>query len=295
MQGLIEAIISPFFSSLATIIAAQALKILNPLAVRSFGALFAALVLFAVIKKSKEKLDAKAIKSSIPDLSKLILLRPLIGNLFLVYGLSLTSGIKAIFFTKVEPYFVLFWHWFLRKEKVRLKHVVLLFFHIAGALILSTGGTFRFERTQMGDLLIIISMFFLSLSYFYAEKFSKKLGAKSTVAVTEGIAGVVLLPFVFLFVPVNKYANLSLLVPWMYIIVAVLLFTVLSLTLWYSSLKTVKGWMVSALRSLGPILGAPVAWIFFGQKLTLIQIGGAVVILVTSSLIAYEHLSKESM
>lgn len=294
MEGLIQAVISPFFSSLSTIIAAQALKSLNPLAARSFGAMFASFILFVILVLSRDKIHITSFKSSLLDISKLILLRPLIGNILLVYGLSLTSGIKAIFFTKVEPYFVLIWSWILRKEKITPKHAILLFFHILGAIILSTGDSFKIGKTQIGDLLIILAMLFLSLSYFYAEKVSKKLGARKTVMVTEGIAGVILLPFIVLFIPSSKYASSALIIPWFYMAVSVLLFTVLSLTLWYSSLKSVKGWIVSALRSIGPILGAPVAWLVFGQKLTPIQIGGGLIVLFTSTLIAYEHLMNKN-
>ncbi|MBI2005194.1 MAG: prepilin peptidase, partial [Candidatus Aenigmarchaeota archaeon] len=37
--------------------------------------------------------------------------------LFYVAGLSMTDGIKAIFFSKMEPFFVLGWHWLLLGEK----------------------------------------------------------------------------------------------------------------------------------------------------------------------------------
>ena len=294
MEVLIQAVISPFFSSISTIIAAQALKSLNPLATRSFGAIFASVVLFVILTLNREKINIKSFRSSLSDILKLILLRPLIGNILLVYGLSLTSGIKAIFFTKVEPYFVLIWSWILRKEKITPKHVILLFFHIVGAIILSTGDSFKIGKTQIGDMLIIVAMMFLSLSYFYAEKVSKKFGARKIIIVTEGITGVILLPLIVLFIPSGKYLSPDLIIPWFYMAVSVLLFFVLSLTLWYSSLKSVKGWMVSALRSVGPILGAPVAWLVFGQKLTPVQIGGGLIVLITSTLIAYEHLKNKN-
>ena len=81
---------------------------------------------------------------------------------------------------------------------------------------------------------------------------------------------------------------------WGYLLLNIVLFNVLGLTLWFASLKSVKGWMVSALRSVGPIVGAPLAFIIFGVPLTIVQIIGAGIVTATSALIAREHLKKES-
>ena len=78
-----------------------------------------------------------------------------------------------------------------------------------------------------------------------------------------------------------------------YLLVYIALFYVFALPMWYASLQTVKGWIVSALRAIGPVLGAPFVYIFFGQTLSPLQIISAILVLLTSILIAKEHLSKE--
>ena len=65
------------------------------------------------------------------------------------------------------------------------------------------------------------------------------------------------------------------------------------MTMWLASLKSVKGWIVSALRAIGPIAGVPVAWLLFGEILTPIQILGGIIVLITSVVIAKEHLRRK--
>ena len=290
--GLLLAILSPLFSSIATILQSGATKILHPLIVTSIGGLSGSLILFILIFLAKEKVEYNKIRTNIKSISLMTLFRPLIGATVFAYGLSMTTGIKAIFFTKAEPYFVLFWHWLLKKEKVNSKHLILLTVHILGAIILSTGGILEFSRSQFGDLLVILAMGFFSLSYIYGSKLSNKLGSKISNAITLGIAGIILLPFMLLFSPVTEVLNEK--IGWSYFISYVILFNVIGLTLWFAALKTVKGWIVSALRSLGPIIGAPFAWLLFGETLSIVQIIGGILVLITSALIARGHLKIEN-
>ena len=76
---------------------------------------------------------------------------------------------------------------------------------------------------------------------------------------------------------------------WIYLLSYVVLFNVIGLTLWYFSLKTVRPWIVSALRSIGPLAGAPIAFLLFGEILSTVQILGAFIVLASSSAIIYEH------
>ena len=72
------------------------------------------------------------------------------------------------------------------------------------------------------------------------------------------------------------------------------MFQVIGLTLWFVALKFMQGWIVSALRAVGPVIAAPFAFLFFGQSLSCFQVGGAVLVLATSALIAREHVSQKT-
>lgn len=286
---LLPAILSPFFSSIATIFKAGAAKSLTPLIVVAVGGIIGSIILFFIAKLFREKLTFDKIKSNWKDLVFVLILRNLLGELLFTFGLSQTEAVKAIFFTKIEPYFVLILSWFFLKEKVQGKHFLLLTVHLIGAVILSTGGNINIvSKTQLGDLLIVLAMGFFASSYSFGKRLAHNLGATYSNALSMGTASILLLPLVFIFSPLPTLASQS--QGWIYLLIYVLLFNVISLTLWYMSLKAVRGWIVSALRYVGPILGAPVAYFLFRETLSPAQIFGATIIIITSFLIALEHL-----
>lgn len=286
--GLFAAILSPFFSSVSTIFLAEAVKNLSPLIVLSFGGMLGSAILFIIAKLRKETISKKILRNNLKDLGLLIGLRFIVGQLILNYGLANTSAIKAIFFTKIEPFFVLILGWFILKEKVKAKYLLLLGIHLFGAILLSTGG-FSFIP-QIGDLLVIVGMFSVASSYIVGKRISHAMGATFGNAVPMSIASLILLPFaIFLSPHLLIYPAKG----WESLVIYVILFDVIALTLWFSSLKFLKGWIVSALRYVGPILGAPVAYFMFGQTLNINQVIGAGIIVMTSLLIAREHFKEE--
>ena len=287
--GLIAAILSPFFSSVSTIFKSEAAKDLTPLIVVSFGGIIGSLILFAIAGLRKEKISRKLINNNLKDLSLLVILRFMVGELAMTYGLANTSAIKAIFFTKIEPFFVLILAWFILKEKIKAKYLLLLIIHLFGAILLSTGGLFLVPH--LGDLLIIFSMFCFAATYISGKRIAHSIGSTLGSAIPMGIASLILFPLAISSSHQNLFSYSSR--GWEFLLVYVILFNVLALTLWYYSLKEVKGWIVSALRYLGPILGAPVAYFLFNQTLSVNQMIGAFVIIATSLLIAREHFRKE--
>ena len=290
-SDLIFAIASPFFSSVATVFKSGAAKNLSPLTVVVVGGFLGSLMLFLLARAFKEKVTIHTIRLHLRSLSALILLRTILGELFFTYGLSQTDVIKAIFFTKVEPYFVLLIGVLFLRERIKLHHLFLLTIHLTGAVLLSTGGAIgHVSRAQIGDLFIIIAMALFASSYNYGKRLSHSIGSISSNAVAMGIGSFILLPFMIFFSPPKPSFNIG----WVYLLIYVILFNVIALTLWFASLRSVRGWIVSALRYIGPVLGAPVAYFLFKETLNIIQIFGAIIIIFTSFLIAKEHLKTQS-
>jgi drug/metabolite transporter (DMT)-like permease len=286
--GLWAALGSSVFSSVSVIFQIQSIEFLSPYIVASLALLLGALpfiIGFIALRKLPSK---QSFYDNLRPLLALIVLRCIIGNFLFVYSLSLTTGIKAMFFTKAEPYFVLFWYWLLQKGTIHKKHLALLLLHVVGAILLSTGGEFKLHESQLGDLLILLAMCCSSLSYFFGKDASKALGARVTNFVTQFAGGLFLLPFAILFAPQESWTLSS--PGWMFLVMHILLFNVLSLTLWFQALRTVEAWIVSALRAIGPVVAAPLAWYLLKEDLNLIQIISAGIVLATSALIAREHM-----
>jgi len=289
--GLLFAILSPFFSSVATIFKTGSAKILSPLIVVGIGGIIGSVLLFFLAYLFREKFSFAKIQKYRKELMYLIILRILLGELLFTFGLSQTEAIKAIFLTKIEPYFVLLISWLFLKEKIRSNHVVLLGVHLVGAIILSSGGNINIvSKAQIGDLFVILAMGMFALSYNYGKRLAENIGSMYSNAISLGIGSLLVLPFVFIFSYPFQFTNES--TGWAYLFIYVVLFNVIGLTLWYASLKSVKGWIVSALRYIGPILGAPVAYILLGEILNPLQIFGAIIILITSFLIVKENKIK---
>lgn len=259
----------------------------------AIGGLIGSIILFGVASLFREKLTFGKIKSNWKDFVFILLFRNLFGELLFTFGLAQTEAVKAIFFTKIEPFFVLIIAWFTLKEKVTGRDIFLLIIHLIGAILLSTGGNINIVRNaQLGDLMVILAMGFFALSYTFGKRLAHNVGSISGNAISMGMASILLLPFVFLFSPLSMRTSQS--HGWLYLIIYVLLFNVISLTLWYMSLKTVKGWIVSALRYIGPVLGIPVAYILFAERLNSTQVFGAMIIIITSFLMVREHFRNKA-
>jgi drug/metabolite transporter (DMT)-like permease len=287
---LLFALLSPIFSNIATVIASKGTKEIPPLLFLSIYSLIGSFLLLVILYASRKSINLKKIKGNLGDLSKVVALRGVAGNILLMFGLSITSGISAIFFTKMEPYFVLMWNWILKREKIRKTYLGLLSVHICGVVLLASGGAFAFSGTELGDLLIIAAMALFALSYIPSRKISEEMGAVSSNIVTGAISGIIVLPFALLFLTgIGGIAHVIQPSGWYYLFLYIFFFFMLALTLWFASLKGVKAWIVSALRAVGPLVGAPFAWIFFGQTLNTVQIIGAGIVLATSFVISIIH------
>src|SRR3989338_5668108 len=186
--GLFFGVLSPLLSSMGVVLIAVAAKLLPPLFVASITGILGGIILFFSMFLFKEKFDLFQLKGNSKDLLKMLFIRGVFGAGLMTIGLSMTDGIKAIFFSKTEPFFVLGWHWLLLGEKIRKSHMILLTVHMTSAVILSTGGNFlSFGRTQLGDLFVIFAMMLFALSYIYGSRLSKSIGSRVPSAVTSGI------------------------------------------------------------------------------------------------------------
>lgn len=292
--GLVFAIASSILSSIGAIYQAASAKVLGGVILACFGNLLGGFLLLLLLAARKQRVELAAIQKNSRDMLLLITLRSFVAALLFNYGMEYTTGIKVIFLTKIEPYFVLLWSWVLERQRVQRRHALLLVVHLGGAFLLSTGGSFNLESANLGDILIIMAIGCVSLSYFQAKNLTHALGSTATNAFSCLAGGLLLLPFAWQFIPElgGAHSDAEIRRAWIFLIVYVVLFHVLALTLWFRSLRSVRPWMVSAFRATGPLVGAPFAWFFFGEELSFVQLIGGVLILITSAGIARVHYRK---
>jgi probable blue pigment (indigoidine) exporter len=289
---LIFAVLSSSFSSVATLFKVRAVQTLPPFLAASTGVLAGGLIMAAYIALRGQLPSLARIRAIWRPLAVLVLLRPVASNLLFTLGCSMTTGIKAVFLTKMEPYLVIFWAWMLDGRRPSREHLSLLAVHVFGALLLTSGDLAQFAMASAGDIIIFLSVITAALSYRFAPKVTSALSPTETSAVVGTFGGAVSLPFVLLVSPLPLGAGT--LSGWTFLAIHTLLFYVFAISFWYASLQHIQGWLSSALRATGPVVALPIAWLAFGDRLTAVQALGALIVLVTSALISKVE-KRESM
>lgn len=285
--ALTAAIISTCVSSVAVLFQSEAAKHLSLLQLLCMSHLLGGIAAYCLMRARGDHIYWGKIWQHRADLSKICILRFILGGTLFWIAMQMTVGIKAIFFTKAEPYFVLLWAWLFDKAVVPRKHLFLLLIHFAGAAILSGGLEFRIGEAQLGDLLLILAVAFFAFSYRYAARISREIPSLQLSSTALTAVGLLYLPAMILWAPFAPWSESS--VGWINLLISIPLWNLLGLPLWFVALRELPGWLVSALRALGPLLAAPIAILYFGQSLSLVQVLAAAVVLGTSFLLARER------
>ncbi len=195
------AVLSSVFSSVATIFKVQGVQTVPPVLAATVGILFAGILSFLLLAVSRQLPKLAKIKSVIYPLTMLVICRPIISNLLFTIGLSMSSGIKAVFITKMEPYLVIFWVWALDGKRPSPSHLVLLVIHVFGALLLSVGDFTVGNKFEWGDPLMVIAVVGAGLSYRYVPHITKVLTPIQTATVSETLGGLATLPLALAICP----------------------------------------------------------------------------------------------
>ncbi len=270
-------------SSIGWIFEGEAIARLEPVAVSCVALLLGGLILLCIARfRGAMPRGASATVTS-PQFLIFSLIRSALLSTIFCYCLTLTSSTKVMFLTKIEPYIVLLiqiiWH----NHRTTWQHFTLLAVHIAGAVLLSTSGKFTLSLDALGDLLVLLAVTASAALYAPTQRYSQQLGPSYAAGFSQLFGGAVLIPFVC-FYNTNSFAlSEEHALGWFYVLLTVLVFHVISTGLWFSSIRHVPAWLASALRSFGPVLAAPIAWLFFDKPLSHIQTLGASIVIITSA------------
>jgi drug/metabolite transporter (DMT)-like permease len=280
--GVIALITASALSSLGWVFEAEAIARLAPLPVVCVSLLFGGVCLLALARVR----GAPAPHSVQTLWSRGFLayscIRSALLTLLFAYCLTLTSSTKIMFLTKIEPYAVLLIQMLWLGHRTTMGHLVLLAIHVAGAIALSTGGALALTLDTVGDLLIFVAVFTNAALYVPSQRYSSTLGALYAGGFSQLFGGLMLLP-IMLATSSNYFsAEPIYLTGWYYVALTTVTFYIVSTGLWFFSLREIPAWLASALRCIGPIVAAPVAWIVYDKPLSWLQTAGALVVIATS-------------
>jgi drug/metabolite transporter (DMT)-like permease len=290
-SALTFALLSTCFSSISVLfhnIAAKELPLFQALAgSHVLGGL--GLLLFIMLRR--EKIKWHTVNNHRLDLFMVLMCRFLVGAIILWYAHSLTTAMKAMFFSKIEPYLILILNWLIDGSKVPRTHLILLFFHLVGVGLLSNVSLHEFGAANIGDCLFILAMFIYACSYRFAARLSSGVSTLSLTMIVQLASGIIFIPIALYQTPLAEWTFIG--PGWEALYMTVIFWSYLGLPFWFIALQGLPGWLVSALRAVGPILAAPIAIIFFNQSLNAVQWSGAILILATSFLLAREKKMEQ--
>jgi drug/metabolite transporter (DMT)-like permease len=282
VAGIVAVLLASMLSSVGWIFEGEAIARLAPAPVVCFSSLLggACLLGFGCLTNNK------SVRAVLPAITLSFLLFSVIrsGAVSLLFGycLTLTSSTKTMFLTKIEPYIVLLIQMLFYGHRTTSAHVALLAVHLLGAVLLSTGGTLAFTMDTWGDLLIFVAVAANAALYAPSQRYAQEMGALYASGISQIVGGVSVLPILLLSSQGPYLATQEHIVGWYYALSAVAVFYVLSTALWFFSLKEVPAWLASALRCVGPVIAAPIAWLIFDEKLSPLQVLGALTVVGTS-------------
>lgn len=290
-SAIAAAVGSALFSSVATVFFSELTHTLGALTTLSLVYVCSILIFAVWFALTRRNLKWGAAWRLRRELTLALVTRSLIGSAIYTYGVANTEAIKAIFLTKIEPYFIMAWSFVLLREKIAAAELILLAVHIFGAVLLACGRQITtLAGFEIGDLLIVLGCAVFALGALLCKRVSHELPAIELNFFTTAGAAAGIVPIACMLESTPTRSALLSNAP--LILAVVVLHDLVAMTLWFMALKGLKAWLNSALRALGPVLGAPVAYFFFGQWLDAWQWFGAALVVITSVLLSVERRSR---
>lgn len=267
-MGLFKIHIAVLFFGLAGLVG----KLVNqPPAVIVFGrVLFAMAFLLPALWYRKQSLKLETTADYLALLFQGLILAVHWGTFFKSIQVS-TVAVGLITFSTF-PVFVTFLEPVFSKEKLRPADVILALVTFLGILLVVPA--FRLDNsTTRGALWGITSGLTFALLSILNRKYAKAYSSLVVAFYQDAAAAVILLPFLFLPVPVMTLKDLLLLA------LLGIVFTGIAHSLFIKGLATVKAQTASVIASLEPVYGILAATLLLGAIPALREISGGVIIL----------------
>ena len=279
-RGMLIASLSTVFIGFSIVVGAVIAKSMHPLVLSLLSYLVAIVFLFVLSKAVKERFQVRELFRGFKrELIEVVLLRSIIGQIILLFGFATTLAIRAVFMVQFESAFVLLYSALLLREKVTARKVGLVLLLLAGGFMFITNlNPVILQEVMPGDWLIILALAFLAYTYIPSAKISKKVNPTTLTITSSILAAIILVPIIGLLLPVGLIAfDMNALVM---IVIYSLLFYVFGLFLYFKALGSVKPWVVASVLALQPIAGALLAFFWLGQMVTLVQLVGALIMII---------------
>jgi drug/metabolite transporter (DMT)-like permease len=257
-----------------------ALREFSPLGFNGIRLFFASLILIFMLFLSGEGFSiAKS------DRVKIIILG-IIGNtifqMFFIHGLNWTTVSNTSIVMAMTPLFVALLSTFLKHEKIHWAAWLGIVISLVGLYFVITKqfGALHFEWQNLrGDLLIFLGNIFWATYTVFSKPLLERISPLKWTTVTLAIGTFFYLPFSAKDIMQLRWSEVSF-QAWAALFYSGLFAIAISYVVWYASVKRVGNSKTAIFGNITPVFAVIFAYIFLSERLTLLQILGALVIFV---------------
>ncbi len=255
-----------------------ALREFSPQAFNGIRLLFASLILIIVLFVRGEGFSlAKS------DILKILFLG-IIGNtafqLLFIHGLNWTTASNTSVIMAMTPVFVALLSVLLKQEKINWAGWLGIVISFIGFYFIITKqvGTFHFSWEELrGDLMILIGNLFWAIHTVFSKPFLEKISPLKWTSITLAAGTVFYLPFAALDIVRIQWSEISF-QAWAALIFSGLFAIAICYVIWYASVRRIGNSKTAIYGYLTPIFTILFAYLLIAEKITLLQIGGALII-----------------
>ena len=192
-------------------------------------------------------------------------------------GLQLSTSINYSLITRSTLIFTIILAYFLLKEKMTTKKLLLVFCFFMGIYFITTGGTVITPR--IGDLTILIGAFFFSYFYVIQKILNKNLPPEMISWIVSSISAILAI-FAGFLIKINFFSTNSLI-----FILLIGLFEALFILFMNKALRVTNITYFIMMNMLIPVINGFLGYCFLNESLNLIQLLGGFILIMSSILV----------
>ncbi len=221
------------------------------------------------------------------------LLEPALSYILGLVGLAMTTASNASLISATEPLMALGLAWVFLREKIRFGLLVLMGMAIGGVLLTIGVDVHLGSRFLIGDLLIVVGTFSGALYAVLSQAGVRIVNAVLLAAIQQsfGLVGVALVWISFEQINIAQLIAINPVV-WLLTIASGIIQYALAFWLYLQAIKTIKVSIAAQFLSLIPIFGVGGAYLFLGERLSLVQ--GLGMLLVVGAITGIAQYQRQS-
>jgi drug/metabolite transporter (DMT)-like permease len=255
-----------------------ALREFSPLGFNGIRLIFASLILIIILFISRQGFSIA--KSDIWKIFALGIIGNTIFQFLFIHGLNWTTASNTSLVMAMTPVFVALLSTLLKHERIHWAGWlgILISFFGFYFVITKQAGTFRLEwQSLRGDFLILVGNIFWAIYTVFSKPLLQRIPPLKFTTITLAVGTFFYLPFSAKDILQLRWSEMSFQV-WAALIYSGLFAIAISYVIWYASVKRVGNSKTAIYGNITPVFAVISAYIFLSEKLTLLQILGALII-----------------